>query len=89
MVGRIQWRFGSGRQGRVFEVPRLDFRAFLSLGLGNAAVRMLVGAPQGDVNAIAHAYRTNLIERGSHPGLPFTNLDRVRQGLSVRLAIIW
>jgi integrase/recombinase XerC len=41
-----------------------DYRAFLSAPTVDAAVRMLLEASQGDANAIAHAYRTHLVERG-------------------------
>jgi integrase/recombinase XerC len=59
--------FLSGRNAQTLAAYRRDledFRAFLSADTPDAAIRMLISAGQGDANAIAHSYRTHLIERG-------------------------
>jgi integrase/recombinase XerC len=59
--------FLSGRNARTLAAYRRDledFRAFLSAATVEDAGRLLITAAQGDANAIAHAYRIHLVERG-------------------------
>jgi len=59
--------FLSGRNPRTLEAYRRDlenYRAFIGEETINAAIRRLIGSSQGHANAIAHSYRTHLIDRG-------------------------
>jgi integrase/recombinase XerC len=59
--------FLAGRNAQTLAAYRRDledFRAFLSEDTPDAAIRMLISSSQGDANAVAHSYRTHLIERG-------------------------
>ncbi len=59
--------FLSGRNARTLAAYRRDledFRAFLSAATVEDAGRLVITAAQGDANAMAHAYRIHLVERG-------------------------
>jgi integrase/recombinase XerC len=59
--------FLSGRNARTLIAYRsdlADFRAFLTVDTVDEAARGLITATQGEANAIAHAYRGHLVERG-------------------------
>jgi integrase/recombinase XerC len=64
---RLTAAFLAGRNAQTLAAYRRDledFRAFLSVETPDAAIRMLISSSQGDANAVAHSYRTHLIERG-------------------------
>src|ERR1700710_2794605 len=59
--------FLSGRNAQTLAAYRRDledYQAFVAAPTVEAAARLLIGSTHGDANAIAHSYRTHLIERG-------------------------
>jgi integrase/recombinase XerC len=79
--------FLAGRNARTLDAYRRDledFRAFLGVATATEAGRLLVTAAQGDANAVAHAYRSQLIERGLQPATINRRLAALRS--LVRLA---